>query len=75
MVDLFAQEPVNVQDMLGCARRELKMRKSVYPHWVSIGKISAEEAERETRTMAAIVAHFEGVVAQDRAAQTGTSEQ
>jgi hypothetical protein len=62
MADLFASSPVSAQDMLGCARRELTMRQKVYPRWVALGKMKDEDAQRETRVMAAIVDHFEKVV-------------
>lgn len=59
MADLLGAEPVSLQDMLGCARRELAMRKRVYPGWVARGKMEADKAELETRFMEAIVQHFE----------------
>lgn len=59
MSDLFGGEPVSLQDMLGCARRELGMRKKVYPRLVHTGKMTADEASGEQRVMEAIVAHFE----------------
>lgn len=59
MSDLFGADPVTVQDMLGCARRELAMRRKVYPRWQATGKMKADDAERETRVMGAIVDHFE----------------
>jgi hypothetical protein len=65
--DLFAGEPVTLQDMLGCARRELHMRESVYPRWVASGKLKQEKADQELRLMRAIVAHFEDQVLAERA--------
>lgn len=59
MVDLFHNQPATLSDMLGCARRELAMRRRVYPRQVALGKMKDEEAERETAIMAAIAAHFE----------------
>lgn len=66
MADLFAKEPVSLQDMLGCARRELAMRKKVYPGWVLRGKMERDEADKELRFMEAIVAHFEAELERER---------
>ncbi len=66
MPDLFADKPASLEDMLGCARRELKMRRRAYPRWIALGKMTAEEAERETTIMEAIVAHFEWVIQNGR---------
>lgn len=62
MAGLLDAEPIGLQDMLGSARRELAMRRKVYPSWVERRKMKAEEAEREIRVMEAIVAHFEEAI-------------
>lgn len=59
MSDLLGSLPISNSDKLGCARRELKFRKSVYPRLVAGGKMKADAAERETEIMAAIVADYE----------------
>jgi hypothetical protein len=46
------------EEKYACAKRELAMRRSVYPNWVSRGKMRAAEAEREIRVMEAIVADY-----------------
>lgn len=61
MVDLFGPAPVTIQDMMGCAQRELHMRRRVYPRLVAQGKMRPDEAELETRIMEAIVGHFESL--------------
>ncbi len=38
--------------------REIKMRKRVYPRWVSEGRMKAEDADREIRVMEAILADY-----------------
>ncbi len=38
-----------------CAERELRMRKSAYPRWVSQNKMTQTKADREIALMAAIV--------------------
>jgi hypothetical protein len=63
MADLFAEDTVSLQDMLGCARRELSMREKAYPGWVARGRMTQDKADVEMRYMAAIVRHFETLVA------------
>lgn len=48
-------------DKLACARRELAMRKNVYPKWVGSGRMKQEAADRELKVMAAIVDDYEHV--------------
>lgn len=48
--------------MLVCARRELAMRRSVYPKWMQAGRMNAEKAETEIDAMTAIVAMLERIV-------------
>lgn len=50
---------VTVEEMLECARREVKQRERVYARRVEAKAMSPEQATRETRRMKAIVAHFE----------------
>lgn len=60
MTDLLGGMPITRQDMLGCARRELAMRQRAYPRFVQQGRMTADEATRETAIMGAIVQVFEG---------------
>jgi hypothetical protein len=55
---------VSLPEQLQCARRELSLRKSVYPRWRITGKISPEVADREIEAMTAIVATLETLVEQ-----------
>jgi len=50
--------PFTNREKLDCARRELAMRRSVYPRWVASGKMRQTDADREVATMAAIVADY-----------------
>ncbi len=47
---------VPLADQIACARRELALRRSVYPKWVRAGRMKQEEADREIVRMEAIVA-------------------
>jgi hypothetical protein len=46
-------------EMVGCIERELKMRRRVYPRWVSTGKMSQPQANREIALMEAILARLQ----------------
>jgi hypothetical protein len=51
---------VNLNDLLGCARRELSFRQWVYPRRVNEGKMTEEKAEREImlqRTLVEFLVH------------------
>ncbi len=50
---------ISDREKLACARRELAMRRRVYPRWVEAGRMTREEAEREIAVMDAIVADYE----------------
>ena len=44
-----------IAEQLACTRRELDMRRRVYPQWVRDGRMSRDAADREVATMASIV--------------------
>jgi hypothetical protein len=46
---------VSTDDMLAAARRELNMRKRVYPRWVEAGRITQVKADHEIACMESIV--------------------
>lgn len=45
---------VLVRDQIACVRRELALRKNVYPGFVKRGKMSQEEADKEIDRMQAV---------------------
>jgi hypothetical protein len=49
---------VSMDDMIGCARRELMLRKRVYRKWIDEGRMSEQKAEAEIAFMAAILEHL-----------------
>ncbi len=44
-------EEINLNDLLGCCRRELAMRQRVYPKWIAKGYITEAKAEKELELM------------------------
>lgn len=46
-------EPVSLADQIRCLKREIALRKNVYPKWVSNGKMRQGEADHEIATMTA----------------------
>lgn len=42
-------------EQLACVERELKLRKRAYPRWVRDGRMPQGSAEREIRTMEAVL--------------------
>lgn len=56
-VDEF--KDVTIADMVACARREIAQRERVYGRWVEAGRMTAMQAQRETRRMKAILRNLE----------------
>jgi hypothetical protein len=54
-----AADDCSLIELRECAIRERRMRRDVYPGRVSAGKMRANEAAKEEKRMAAIVAVFE----------------
>ena len=52
-------KPFSRQELEDCARRELVMRRRVYPGLVSRGRMTDEQARREIAMMEAIVRDYE----------------
>lgn len=54
-------EPIDINRQIACVRREISMRRRVYPRWVSTGKMTQDEADRQISTMEAVQATLESV--------------
>lgn len=53
-------------DKLAAVRREITMRRRVYPRWVEANRMSQAKADEEIAVMEAIVADYERQVAGER---------
>lgn len=60
---------MNITHQIECAKRELAMRRGVYPKWIGLGRMSKDNAEHELQAMQAIVTTLEGVRRQSETAQ------
>lgn len=49
---------VNLNELLGCVRRELAFRERCYPRWVAKGTITEKKAEKELELMRLCVEYF-----------------
>jgi hypothetical protein len=47
--------PIDLEQQLACVRREIGMRRRVYPRWVQAGRMSQAAADREIATMEAVL--------------------
>jgi hypothetical protein len=54
-------DPIPLDRQVACAKRELALRKRVYPTWVNAKRMNEFKAEEEIAAMAAIVATLEGL--------------
>jgi hypothetical protein len=50
---------ISLEQQVACARRELALRRNVYPKWIESRKMTSEKAKWEIDTMEAIVATLE----------------
>lgn len=62
---------VGIEEQIDCARRELQLRRAVYPRQIAKRRISAAFANAELRRMDAIVKTLEWI----RANRAGIAEQ
>lgn len=53
------QPNVSIDEMIKEARREVKMRHSVYPRWIDKGHITPKAANEQIRRMTAILEFLE----------------
>lgn len=63
-------DPITIESQIACVRREISMRRKVYPRWVSAGKMTQDEADRQIATMEAAMATLESVRAERQAKVT-----
>lgn len=61
-------EPPSIADQIAAVRREIAMRRNVYPKWVASGRLKAVESEREQARMQAVHASLERLEEIDRLA-------
>lgn len=50
---------ITIEDQIVCVRREIGMRKRVYPRWVENGKMKMDQADREIAVMEAVLKTLE----------------
>lgn len=56
MTDMF---PITKADKLACVKRELELRRKVYPRWIGTQKMTDDKAAWELAVMEAIVKDYE----------------
>lgn len=70
MADLLSGiQPVTFAEMAEELRRELKMRRAVYPGQVQLKRMSQARADRQIEIMEAVLATIEGLHRQSSAAR------
>ena len=60
---------VPIERQIACVRREISMRRRVYPGWVTSRRMTQEEADRQIEAMEAALATLEQVKAERDAAR------
>lgn len=51
-----------IEAQMACVKREIAMRKNVYPKWVASGRMKLDMAEREIDCMTAVLRSLETLV-------------
>ena len=51
-----------LKEFVECAKRETKLRRSVYPRLIASGKMTQETADKEIKLMAGIAAAFQKIL-------------
>lgn len=53
--------PATLDEQIECVRREIGMRRRVYPRWVEIGRITQAHADHQIAAMEAVLATLESL--------------
>lgn len=59
---------ITTADKLACAKRELAMRRNLYPRWVEQNKMSAGRAAHEIAEMEAIIKDYQEILDREQLA-------
>jgi hypothetical protein len=51
-----------IEQQMACVKREIAMRKNVYPKWVMSGRMKAEAADHEINCLIAVLRSLETLV-------------
>lgn len=52
---------ITLHEQIECVKREISMRRRVYPRWIAAGKMTAESGDREIARMQAVLSTLERV--------------
>lgn len=69
MDETLPLETIPLERQIACVRREVCMRRKVYPRWISTDRMTQVQADREITVMEAAQATLEQLLA-ERKAQT-----
>lgn len=61
---------ITLSDQLAAVQREIAMRRKAYPRWVSLGRMTQPQADREIAAMQAVRDTLAGLVAEQVAKDT-----
>lgn len=53
---------IPLADQIACVRREIAMRRRVYPGWVSSGRMTQEQSDLELTRMQAVLETLQGLM-------------
>jgi hypothetical protein len=57
----FGPRVMPIDEQIACVKREIEMRRRVYPRWVQEGKMKQAKADAEIEAMEAVLATLRGI--------------
>lgn len=63
-------DPITISQQVACVRREISMRKRVYPRWVQAEKMTQAQADEQLACMEAVRETLEKLQADEKARVT-----
>lgn len=61
----MVDDPIRYEELIACLKRELALRRRVYPVWISKGRMKQEKADHEIACMSRILELFEACFVPD----------
>ncbi len=66
---------ITLDDQIRCVKREIAMRRVVYPKWITQGKIDQAKADREIEVMEAVLKTLEVLASETLDLESADSNQ
>lgn len=58
----MSERGYTITQQIACVKREIAMRKNIYPKWVMSGRMKAEAADHEINCLTAVLRSLETLI-------------